>query len=79
MTCTEEEVQKELKIILQRVEAGEEVVITRDGEPVARMVGASKVEPKRKPVFGGMRGEFSWVEGWEQPLTEQELKEFYGE
>lgn len=77
MTCTEEEVQKELKIILQRVEAGEEVVITRDGEPVARMVGASKKTVKHIP-FDSMKDDIEWTDGWETPMSDQEVLEFFG-
>jgi prevent-host-death family protein len=36
--------------LLQQVEAGEEVVITREGQPVARLVGVEK--PAWKPFFG---------------------------
>lgn len=77
MTCTEEEVQRELKIIIQRVEAGEEVVITRDGEPVARMVGASKKSAKGIP-FDSLKDDIEWTEDWEKPMSDQEVFEFFG-
>lgn len=36
-----------LSALLDRVEAGDEVVITRRGQPVARLIGTT---PKRKPL-----------------------------
>jgi prevent-host-death family protein len=36
-----------LSALLDKVEAGEEVVITRDGKPVARLVSAQKIDRAR--------------------------------
>lgn len=49
----------QLSKLLDLIECGEEVVIERHGKPVARLVRA-------------MRGEFSWKEGWDKPLTDEE-------
>jgi len=30
----------------------------------------------RKPRLGSMRGEFSYVEGWDRPMTDEEVDDF---
>lgn len=52
-TVTVEEVQARLPELLDRLTPGEEVLITREGKPVARLVPAEP--PKGIPVLG--RGE----------------------
>jgi prevent-host-death family protein len=41
------EAKTHLSALLDRVEAGEEVVITKHGRPIARLVGAQTVDPAR--------------------------------
>ncbi len=41
------EAKTHLSSLLERVEAGEEVVITRHGRPVARLIGARTVDRDR--------------------------------
>jgi prevent-host-death family protein len=50
------EAKTHLSKLLERALAGEEIVITRSGEPVARLV---PVQRKRKPNFGYGRGTFT--------------------
>ena len=47
-TITIEEAQAHLAEILQKLQPGEEVVITRDGQPVAT-IKATAPAPQRKP------------------------------
>jgi prevent-host-death family protein len=63
--------------LLQRVAAGEEVVIARAGVPVARLVA---VEPKKgKPRLLGMDEGRIWIaDDFDAPLPDDLLKEFYG-
>jgi prevent-host-death family protein len=63
--------------LLQRVAAGEEVVIARAGVPVARLVA---VEPKKgKPRLLGMDEGRVWIaDDFDAPLPDDLLKEFYG-
>lgn len=44
-----------LSRLLERAEAGEEIVIARAGKPVARLVPYGSERPKR--VFGRLRGQ----------------------
>ena len=51
---------------------GEEVVITRRGKTVAKLVAAND-KPNKKIPFDSMKGEFSWKEGWEKAMTDEEV------
>ena len=59
-----------LSRLLAQVEAGEEVVIARRGQPVARLVRC-KAEGKRR--FGAMKGRIFVDDGILEPLPEDEL------
>jgi antitoxin (DNA-binding transcriptional repressor) of toxin-antitoxin stability system len=52
--------------LIARVEAGEEIVITRDGTPVARLVATHA--PTRMRVAGRDRGLFSVPKDFDAPL-----------
>ena len=60
----------ELSRLLTRVEAGEEVVIARRGEPVARLV-ACKARVKRQPDV--LKGKIVVPDTFFDPLPEEEL------
>ena len=51
-------------------EAGEEVVIARRGEPVARLVACT---PKGRRRFGAMKGKIVVDDSVLEPLPEEEL------
>lgn len=59
-----------LSRLLDAVEAGEEVVITRNGRPVARLVGA-QATPRRR--FGTMAGAATLREDFDVPLAIDDL------
>jgi prevent-host-death family protein len=63
--------------LLQRVAAGEEVVIARAGVPVARLVA---VEPKKGNIrpLGMDEGRIWIADDFDAPLPDDLLKEFYG-
>ncbi len=55
-----------LSELLRSVEAGEDVLITRNGKPVARLVPPP---PEGRSVrFGTMRGRIHLKPGWDQPI-----------
>lgn len=64
-----------LSQLLARVEAGEEVVIARHGEPVARLV-RRKPAGKRQP--GAMKGQIVIDDSFFDPLPEEELRAWEG-
>lgn len=59
-----------LSRLLEHVEAGEEVIIARNGKPVAQLVRC-KPEGKREP--GSMAGLFEVPDSFFDPLPEEEL------
>jgi antitoxin (DNA-binding transcriptional repressor) of toxin-antitoxin stability system len=64
-----EDVQRDLPSYLQRVEAGETLVIVREGKPVAEVKPiAARVETLRP--FGLCAGKFLVPEGFDAPLPE---------
>ncbi len=65
-----------LSRLLAQVEAGEEIVIARRGQPVARLVGY-KPQGKRQPDV--LKGKIVLPEGFFDPLSEEELKVWEGE
>ena len=65
----------ELSRLLARVEAGEDVVIARRGEPVARLV-ACKAPIKRQPDV--LKGKIAVPDSFFDPLPEDELTAWEG-
>jgi prevent-host-death family protein len=51
---------------------GEEVMITRGGKPIVKVV---PVEPQKDRTPGGFEGQFSWTTDAFDPLTDEELTE----
>ena len=68
------EAKTNLSRLIEKVQAGEEVIIAKAGKPVARLV---RIEPK-KPVLGSARGRIKMKPGWDAPLTDEEMKEVFG-
>ena len=65
----------QLSRLLAQVEAGEEVVIARRGEPVARLVGC-KSQGHRQPDV--LKGKLVIPDSFFDPLPEEELKAWEG-
>ena len=65
----------ELSRLLARVEAGEDVVIARRGEPIARLV-ACKARIKRQP--DALKGKIVVPDTFFDPLPEEELTAWEG-
>ena len=65
----------ELSRLLARVEAGEDVVIARRGQPVARLV-ACKARIKRQPDV--LKGKIVVPDTFFDPLPEEELAAWEG-
>ena len=60
-----------LSKLIARAEAGEEIVLARGKEPVARIVPVA-AKPKRR--FGSLKGKGSIGPEFFEPLPEDELK-----
>ena len=66
----------QLSRLLARVESGEDVVIARRGEPVARLV---RCKPPRKRQPNVLKGVVTIPDSFLDPLPDQELAAWEGE
>ena len=62
----------QLSRLIERAEAGEEVVIARGPTPVARLTRLRAVRPARR--FGAMRGRAKVTRAYFEPLPPDEVK-----
>lgn len=53
------EAKSQLSKLLEQVEAGDEIVIARNGKPVARLVPAQRAQPPLRTP-GGLKGKI-WI------------------
>ncbi len=74
-TVNVHEAKTHLSRLLARVEAGEEVVIARNGKPVARLVS---IHERAKRQFGSMKGLLAIDDRFFEPLPEEYLKAWEG-
>jgi prevent-host-death family protein len=63
--------------LLQRVAAGEEIIIAKAGVPIAKLVPIEQKHAKRK--LGLYRGEIWVADDFDAPLPDDVLASFYGE
>ena len=75
VTVNVHEAKTNLSRLLAQVEAGEEVVIARNGNPVARLV---RVQRRGKRQFGSMKGRIKIDDSFFDPLPEEELAAWEG-
>ena len=75
-TVNVHEAKTNLSRLLKQVEAGEEIIIARNGKPVARLV---PVREKRQPQPDVFKGKFVLPDSFFDPLPEEELKLWEGE
>lgn len=68
------EAKTHLSRLLRWANSGEEVVITRSGQPVARLVPMAQA----RPVFGIDEGRFVVPDDFNDPLDEELLRKFEG-
>jgi len=71
------EAKTQLSQLLQRAAAGEEVVISKAGRPVARIVPF--IEPKKPRPLGLDAGRFRVPDDFNAPLPEEVLAAFEGQ
>lgn len=75
-TVNVHEAKTHLSRLLDRVAAGEEIVIAKSGMPVARLVPEKKRTKPREP--GGGIGEITIHDSFYDPLPEDILRAFEG-
>ena len=69
------EAKTHLSRLIEEVAAGEEVVITRRGEEVARLVASRPAAPR---IFGQDEGRFEIPESFDDPLPDDIQAAFEG-
>lgn len=73
-TVSVHEAKTHLSRLIERVLAGEEVVIARNKEPVVRLVREGA--PKKKPILGAMKGQIDDIDDAVfAPMTDDELRD----
>ena len=75
VTVNVHEAKTNLSRLLVQVEAGEDIIIARNGKPVARLVGVQK---PGKRQFGSMKGLVKLDDSFFDPLPEEELAAWEG-
>jgi prevent-host-death family protein len=69
------EAKTQLSKLAERASQGEEIVIARNGRPVARLVAM----PERKPIrLGWAKGQIEIADNFDDPLPEDIQKYFEG-
>ncbi len=76
VTVSITEAKTHLSRLLSRVEAGEDVVIARNGKPVAKLINFTH---QTKPVFGSMKGIIHLDDSFFDPFPEEELAAWEGD
>lgn len=70
------EAKARLSELVDRAQSGEEVVISRHGRAVAKLVGYAPKRGKRR--LGLLRGKIKFHKGWDDPLPDDILAAFEG-
>ena len=70
------EAKTELSKLVERAEAGEEIVIARAGKPAAKLVPVTKSRGRRR--LGLLDGEFRVPGNFNAPLPESIIRAFEG-
>jgi antitoxin (DNA-binding transcriptional repressor) of toxin-antitoxin stability system len=76
-TVSVHEAKTHLSRLIEKVLAGEEVVIARNKEPVVRLIREGP--PKKKPLLGAFKGQFTVDDSFFEPLPDDELAGWNGE
>jgi prevent-host-death family protein len=71
------EAKTHLSQLLKQVAEGEEVIIMRDGEPVAKLVRC-RPPRRKKTVLGFAAGQVRETPGWEKAMSRGEVARFLG-
>lgn len=70
------EAKTQLSRIVSRVEAGEEIIISRDGHPVAKVVRLDS--SVRRTKRGSLRGKITFADGWDSVDTNESIAHDFG-
>lgn len=76
-TVSSKELQRDPDALLDRVEAGEHLVVERGGRPVAELRPVPAAQPGPRP-FGLCAGDFTVPDDFDAPLPDEILRGFEG-
>jgi prevent-host-death family protein len=65
-----------LSALLEKVQRGEEVIISKAGKPIAKLVPFNRSDRKREPDI--LKGKLSIGEDFDEPLPDHIVKKFEG-
>lgn len=74
-TVSVHEAKTHLSRLIEKVLAGEEVIVERNHKPVIKLVPA--VAPAKKPLLGALKGQFELDDSFFEPLPQEELDAWY--
>ena len=77
LTVTIDEIQQNLTSYLHQVAAGESIIITQAGKPIAEIKPVSATSQQIRP-YGLYAGEFIVPDDFDSPLPEEILNSFDG-
>jgi prevent-host-death family protein len=66
------EAKRDLDQLLERASRGEEVVITKEGRPLARLIAPISASTRQQRQFGSIDGEIWMSEDFDEPLNDFE-------
>lgn len=78
VSITLDEIKQDVEGFLNHIEAGETLVVTKRGKPVAEVKPLTAGEKKPRP-FGLAKGDFIVPDNFDAPLPDSVLAEFGGE
>lgn len=67
------EAKTTLSRLLAEVEGGREIIVARNGKPVAKLVPI-QLEPRKKLTLGDLKGKIWMSPDFDAPLSDEELK-----
>jgi prevent-host-death family protein len=74
-TVTIHQAKTNLSKLIKQVSAGEEIIIARGKEPVARLIAVKNQEEKLEPrPIGLLKGKFTIGPEFFEPLSDEELE-----
>ncbi|MCC6581420.1 MAG: type II toxin-antitoxin system Phd/YefM family antitoxin [Phycisphaeraceae bacterium] len=76
-TISVQEIQRNPLAFLQRLEAGEALVVVRDERPLAEVLPLTATTSQPRP-FGLCAGRFTVPADFDRPLPDEVIKEFEG-
>lgn len=69
MNISVAEAKAKFSELIKRAEAGEEILVTRHGKVVARVL-PPEVESRKPPLFGALKGQIRIADDFDEPLEE---------